>query len=54
MWSADDGKGLKKVIRSQLFSCSHINQVHFTFRVDNRILRLEISIDNAVRVKILD
>lgn len=54
MWRANDRERSKASFLSKFLGSAHINEVSFALAIDNRILRLEITIDNIVSMKIFD
>lgn len=54
MRGTNDGKSLKKVLRGKLLGSPHIYQMHLALRIHDRVLRFEISVNDAVGVKVLD
>lgn len=50
MRCANDGIGFEKVISGEFLSSSHINKMHLTVGINHRILRFEVSVNNAIGV----
>lgn len=54
MRCSNDGESFEEVFTCKFFGCPHINEVDFSFWINDWVLRFYVSVDYIVRVKILD
>ena len=54
VWSSNNCESFEEILRIEFLCGSHIDQVNFSFWVNNWVFRFEIPVNNVVGVKILN